>query len=193
MRSAAFLSHSSRPLSSYSSSFLYRLFSSPRVSSSSSFENIDEELSPHSPDSTLMPRDRYNKSSGPVAQLVKLIHDHQPVDSRVLYDLATENSVPVRSRTHMKTLLQSVKSKRQHPGSHRNGKDGRTKVDGFIRADRLVNEDVEKSASRGRGGKKEKTRAKQATTYKFALEERGRKHLEKLGLVQRTKENEPRQ
>ena len=46
-------------------------------------------------------RTRYDKSSGPVAKLLHLIFDHQPIDSHALYQLAKENHVQINSRRHI--------------------------------------------------------------------------------------------
>lgn len=111
-------------------------------------------------------RTRYDKSSGPVAKLLHLIFDHQPIDSHALYQLAKENHVQINSRRHMKILLQSIKSRKQFEETKRNKKNKR--FDGFIRAERPLDA----------SGKTTKV------TYSFRVEEKGRKHLEKLGLIE---------
>ena len=117
--------------------------------------------------------DRYGKSSGPVAKLLHLIYTHQPIDSQRLYQLAVENRVEVHSRRHMKTLLQQIKSRKQFRNNdedkkNKNARGQKKRIDGFIRAERPFDA----------SGKMTKV------TYTFSVEEKGRKHLEKLGLIE---------
>ena len=113
-------------------------------------------------------RTRYDKSSGPVAKLLHLIFDHQPIDSHALYQLAKENHVQINSRRHMKILLQSIKSRKQFTREETKRKKKKKRFDGFIRAERPLDA----------SGKTTKV------TYSFRVEEKGRKHLEKLGLIE---------
>ena len=122
---------------------------------------------------------RYNKSSGPVAKLLHLIFKNQPIDSQKLYTLAVENAVEIHSRRHMKILLQSIKSRKQFTASENNNNTNKNKkkkkrFDGFIKAARPLDA----------SGKTTKV------TYTFSVEERGRKHLEKLGLIEARAEEE---
>lgn len=121
---------------------------------------------------------RYNKSSGPVAKLLHLIFKNQPIDSQKLYTLAVENAVEIHSRRHMKILLQSIKSRKQFTTSENNNtnknKKKKKRFDGFIKAARPLDA----------SGKTTKV------TYTFSVEERGRKHLEKLGLIEVRAEEE---
>ena len=123
---------------------------------------------------------RYNKSSGPVAKLLHLIFKNQPIDSQKLYALAVENAVEIHSRRHMKILLQSIKSRKQFAASENNNnntnknKKKKKRFDGFIKAARPLDA----------SGKTTKV------TYTFSVEERGRKHLEKLGLIEARAEEE---
>ena len=121
---------------------------------------------------------RYNKSSGPVAKLLHLIFKNQPIDSQKLYALAVENAVEIHSRRHMKILLQSIKSRKQFTTSENNitnkNKKKKKRFDGFIKAARPLDA----------SGKTTKV------TYTFSVEERGRKHLEKLGLIEARAEEE---
>ena len=123
---------------------------------------------------------RYNKSSGPVAKLLHLIFKNQPIDSQKLYTLAVENAVEIHSRRHMKILLQSIKSRKQFTASENNNnnanknKKKKKRFDGFIKAARPLDA----------SGKTTKV------TYTFSVEERGRKHLEKLGLIEARAEEE---
>ena len=121
---------------------------------------------------------RYNKSSGPVAKLLHLIFKNQPIDSQKLYTLAVENAVEIHSRRHMKILLQSIKSRKQFTMSENNitnkNKKKKKRFDGFIKAARPLDA----------SGKTTKV------TYTFSVEERGRKHLEKLGLIEVRAEEE---
>ena len=121
---------------------------------------------------------RYNKSSGPVAKLLHLIFKNQPIDSQKLYTLAVENAVEIHSRRHMKILLQSIKSRKQFTTSENNitnkNKKKKKRFDGFIKAARPLDA----------SGKTTKV------TYTFSVEERGRKHLEKLGLIEARAEEE---
>ena len=123
---------------------------------------------------------RYNKSSGPVAKLLHLIFKNQPIDSQKLYTLAVENAVEIHSRRHMKILLQSIKSRKQFAASENNNnntnknKKKKKRFDGFIKAARPLDA----------SGKTTKV------TYTFSVEERGRKHLEKLGLIEARAEEE---
>lgn len=121
---------------------------------------------------------RYNKSSGPVAKLLHLIFKNQPIDSQKLYTLAVENAVEIHSRRHMKILLQSIKSRKQFTMSENNitnkNKKKKKRFDGFIKAARPLDA----------SGKTTKV------TYTFSVEERGRKHLEKLGLIEARAEEE---
>ena len=117
--------------------------------------------------------DRYGKSSGPVAKLLHLIYTHQPIDSQRLYQLAAENRVEVHSRRHMKTLLQQIKSRKQFRNNdedkkNKNARGQKKRIDGFIKAERPFDA----------SGKMTKV------TYTFSVEEKGRKHLEKLGLIE---------
>ena len=117
--------------------------------------------------------DRYGKSSGPVAKLLHLIYTHQPIDSQSLYQLAVENRVEVHSRRHMKTLLQQIKSRKQFRNNdedkkNKNARGQKKRFDGFIKAERPFDA----------SGKMTKV------TYTFSVEEKGRKHLEKLGLIE---------
>jgi len=117
--------------------------------------------------------DRYGKSSGPVAKLLHLIYTHQPIDSQRLYQLAVENRVEVHSRRHMKTLLQQIKSRKQFRNNdedkkNKNARGQKKRIDGFIKAERPFDA----------SGKMTKV------TYTFSVEEKGRKHLEKLGLIE---------
>jgi len=117
--------------------------------------------------------DRYGKSSGPVAKLLHLIYTHQPIDSQSLYQLAVENRVEVHSRRHMKTLLQQIKSRKQFRNNdedkkNKNARGQKKRIDGFIKAERPFDA----------SGKMTKV------TYTFSVEEKGRKHLEKLGLIE---------
>ncbi len=121
---------------------------------------------------------RYNKSSGPVAKLLHLIFKNQPIDSQKLYALAVESAVEIHSRRHMKILLQSIKSRKQFTTSENNitnkNKKKKKRFDGFIKAARPLDA----------SGKTTKV------TYTFSVEERGRKHLEKLGLIEARAEEE---
>ena len=117
--------------------------------------------------------DRYGKSSGPVAKLLHLIYTHQPIDSQSLYQLAVENRVEVHSRRHMKTLLQQIKSRKQFRNNdedkkNKNARGQKKRIDGFIKAERPFDA----------SGKMTKV------TYTFSVEEKGKKHLEKLGLIE---------
>jgi len=145
------------------------------TSSSNAFAEEQQENDKMGEDKT-----RYNKSSGPVAKLLHLIFKNQPIDSQKLYTLAVENAVEIHSRRHMKILLQSIKSRKQFTASENNNnnanknKKKKKRFDGFIKAARPLDA----------SGKTTKV------TYTFSVEERGRKHLEKLGLIEARAEEE---
>jgi hypothetical protein len=161
--------------SSSSSSSSIQLF---RSSSSNAF--AEEQQQQQENDKMGEDKTRYNKSSGPVAKLLHLIFKNQPIDSQKLYTLAVENAVEIHSRRHMKILLQSIKSRKQFTASENNNnntnknKKKKKRFDGFIKAARPLDA----------SGKTTKV------TYTFSVEERGRKHLEKLGLIEARAEEE---
>ena len=177
--------------SSSSSSQLFRSSSSfmntnknnnKQISTSSSNAFAEEQQQQQQQENDKMGEDktRYNKSSGPVAKLLHLIFKNQPIDSQKLYTLAVENAVEIHSRRHMKILLQSIKSRKQFTTSENNNtnnnknKKKKKRFDGFIKAARPLDA----------SGKTTKV------TYTFSVEERGRKHLEKLGLIEARAEEE---
>lgn len=176
--------------SSSSSSRLFRSSSSfmsanninnnKQISTSSSNAFAEEQQQQEQQENDKMGEDktRYNKSSGPVAKLLHLIFKNQPIDSQKLYTLAVENAVEIHSRRHMKILLQSIKSRKQFTTSENNitnkNKKKKKRFDGFIKAARPLDA----------SGKTTKV------TYTFSVEERGRKHLEKLGLIEARAEEE---
>ena len=173
--------------SSSSSSQLFRSSSSfmntnninnKQISTSSSNAFAEEKQQQQENDKMGEDKTRYNKSSGPVAKLLHLIFKNQPIDSQKLYTLAVENAVEIHSRRHMKILLQSIKSRKQFTTSENNitnkNKKKKKRFDGFIKAARPLDA----------SGKTTKV------TYTFSVEERGRKHLEKLGLIEARAEEE---
>ena len=153
-----------------------------QISTSSSNAFAEEQQQQQQQENDKMGEDktRYNKSSGPVAKLLHLIFKNQPIDSQKLYTLAVENAVEIHSRRHMKILLQSIKSRKQFTASENNNnntnknKKKKKRFDGFIKAARPLDA----------SGKTTKV------TYTFSVEERGRKHLEKLGLIEARAEEE---
>ena len=149
-----------------------------QISTSSSNAFAEEQQQQQENDKMGEDKTRYNKSSGPVAKLLHLIFKNQPIDSQKLYTLAVENAVEIRSRRHMKILLQSIKSRKQFTTSENNitnkNKKKKKRFDGFIKAARPLDA----------SGKTTKV------TYTFSVEERGRKHLEKLGLIEARAEEE---
>lgn len=155
-----------------------------QISTSSSNAFAEEQQQQQQQENDKMGEDktRYNKSSGPVAKLLHLIFKNQPIDSQKLYTLAVENAVEIHSRRHMKILLQSIKSRKQFTASENNNNNNNTnknkkkkkRFDGFIKAARPLDA----------SGKTTKV------TYTFSVEERGRKHLEKLGLIEARAEEE---
>jgi len=151
------------------------------TSSSNAFAEEQQQQQQQQQENDKMGEDktRYNKSSGPVAKLLHLIFKNQPIDSQKLYALAVENAVEIHSRRHMKILLQSIKSRKQFAASENNNNTNKDKkkkkrFDGFIKAARPLDA----------SGKTTKV------TYTFSVEERGRKHLEKLGLIEARAEEE---
>merc|ERR1712216_86414 len=177
-RTNAIASTSSSSSSSSSSIQLFRSSSSfmntnknnnKQISTSSSNAFAEEQQQQQENDKMGEDKTRYNKSSGPVAKLLHLIFKNQPIDSQKLYTLAVENAVEIHSRRHMKILLQSIKSRKQFTASENNNNTNKNKkkkkrFDGFIKATKV--------------------------TYTFSVEERGRKHLEKLGLIEARAEEE---
>ena len=150
-----------------------------QISTSSSNAFAEEQQQQQENDKMGEDKTRYNKSSGPVAKLLHLIFKNQPIDSQKLYTLAVENAVEIHSRRHMKILLQSIKSRKQFTASENNNNTNKNKkkkkrFDGFIKAARPLDA----------SGKTTKV------TYTFSVEERGRKHLEKLGLIEARAEEE---
>ena len=149
-----------------------------QISTSSSNAFAEEQQQQQENDKMGEDKTRYNKSSGPVAKLLHLIFKNQPIDSQKLYTLAVENAVEIHSRRHMKILLQSIKSRKQFTTSENNNtnknKKKKKRFDGFIKAARPLDA----------SGKTTKV------TYTFSVEERGRKHLEKLGLIEVRAEEE---
>ena len=150
-----------------------------QISTSSSNAFAEEQQQQQENDKIGEDKTRYNKSSGPVAKLLHLIFKNQPIDSQKLYTLAVENAVEIHSRRHMKILLQSIKSRKQFTTSENNNNTNKNKkkkkrFDGFIKAARPFDA----------SGKTTKV------TYTFSVEERGRKHLEKLGLIEARAEEE---
>jgi hypothetical protein len=151
-----------------------------QISTSSSNAFAEEKQQQQENDKMGEDKTRYNKSSGPVAKLLHLIFKNQPIDSQKLYTLAVENAVEIHSRRHMKILLQSIKSRKQFTASENNNnnanknKKKKKRFDGFIKAARPLDA----------SGKTTKV------TYTFSVEERGRKHLEKLGLIEARAEEE---
>ena len=149
-----------------------------QISTSSSNAFAEEQQQQQENDKMGEDKTRYNKSSGPVAKLLHLIFKNQPIDSQKLYALAVENAVEIHSRRHMKILLQSIKSRKQFTTSENNitnkNKKKKKRFDGFIKAARPLDA----------SGKTTKV------TYTFSVEERGRKHLEKLGLIEARAEEE---
>ena len=150
-----------------------------QISTSSSNAFAEEQQQQQENDKMGEDKTRYNKSSGPVAKLLHLIFKNQPIDSQKLYQLAVENAVEIHSRRHMKILLQSIKSRKQFTTSENNNNTNKNKkkkkrFDGFIKAARPFDA----------SGKTTKV------TYTFSVEERGRKHLEKLGLIEARAEEE---
>ena len=149
-----------------------------QISTSSSNAFAEEQQQQQENDKMGEDKTRYNKSSGPVAKLLHLIFKNQPIDSQKLYTLAVENAVEIHSRRHMKILLQSIKSRKQFTTSENNitnkNKKKKKRFDGFIKAARPLDA----------SGKTTKV------TYTFSVEERGRKHLEKLGLIEARAEEE---
>ena len=188
-RTNAIASTSSSSSSSSSSIQLFRSSSSfmntnknnnKQISTSSSNAFAEEKQQQQENDKMGEDKTRYNKSSGPVAKLLHLIFKNQPIDSQKLYTLAVENAVEIHSRRHMKILLQSIKSRKQFTASENNNnnanknKKKKKRFDGFIKAARPLDA----------SGKTTKV------TYTFSVEERGRKHLEKLGLIEARAEEE---
>ncbi|CAL6367728.1 unnamed protein product [Bathycoccus prasinos] len=164
-----------------SSSFMNTKNINKQISTSSSNLFAEEQQQQQEQEDDKMGEDkkRYNKSSGPVAKLLHLIFKNQPIDSQKLYQLAVENAVEIHSRRHMKILLQSIKSRKQFTTSENNNNTNKNKkkkkrFDGFIKAARPFDA----------SGKTTKV------TYTFSVEERGRKHLEKLGLIEARAEEE---
>ena len=150
-----------------------------QISTSSSHAEEQQQQQQQENDKMGEDKTRYNKSSGPVAKLLHLIFKNQPIDSQKLYALAVENAVEIHSRRHMKILLQSIKSRKQFTTSENNNNTNKNKkkkkrFDGFIKAARPLDA----------SGKTTKV------TYTFSVEERGRKHLEKLGLIEARAEEE---
>ena len=150
-----------------------------QISTSSSNAFAEEQQQQQENDKIGEDKTRYNKSSGPVAKLLHLIFKNQSIDSQKLYQLAVENAVEIHSRRHMKILLQSIKSRKQFTTSENNNNTNKNKkkkkrFDGFIKAARPLDA----------SGKTTKV------TYTFSVEERGRKHLEKLGLIEARAEEE---
>jgi hypothetical protein len=149
-----------------------------QISTSSSNAFAEEQQQQQENDKMGEDKTRYNKSSGPVAKLLHLIFKNQPIDSQKLYTLAVENAVEIHSRRHMKILLQSIKSRKQFTTSENNitnkNKKKKKRFDGFIKAARPLDA----------SGKTTKV------TCTFSVEERGRKHLEKLGLIEARAEEE---
>ena len=149
-----------------------------QISTSSSHAEEQQQQQQQENDKMGEDKTRYNKSSGPVAKLLHLIFKNQPIDSQKLYALAVENAVEIHSRRHMKILLQSIKSRKQFTTSENNitnkNKKKKKRFDGFIKAARPLDA----------SGKTTKV------TYTFSVEERGRKHLEKLGLIEARAEEE---
>ena len=146
-----------------------------QISTSSSNAFAEEQQQQQQDDKMREDKTRYNKSSGPVAKLIHLIF-------KKLYQLAVENAVEIHSRRHMKILLQSIKSRKQFTTSenknnnteNNKNKKKKKRFDGFIKAARPFDA----------SGKTTKV------TYTFSVEERGRKHLEKLGLIEARAEEE---
>ena len=173
-------SSSSIQLFRSSSSFMNTNKNNNKQISTSSSNAFAEEQQQQQQENDKMGEDktRYNKSSGPVAKLLHLIFKNQPIDSQKLYTLAVENAVEIHSRRHMKILLQSIKSRKQFTTSENNitnkNKKKKKRFDGFIKAARPLDA----------SGKTTKV------TYTFSVEERGRKHLEKLGLIEARAEEE---
>ena len=174
-------SSSSIQLFRSSSSFMNTNKNNNKQISTSSSNAFAEEQQQQQQENDKMGEDktRYNKSSGPVAKLLHLIFKNQPIDSQKLYTLAVENAVEIHSRRHMKILLQSIKSRKQFTASENNNNTNKNKkkkkrFDGFIKAARPLDA----------SGKTTKV------TYTFSVEERGRKHLEKLGLIEVRAEEE---
>ena len=164
-----------------SSSFMNTKNINKQISTSSSNLFAEEQQQQQEQEDDKMGEDktRYNKSSGPVAKLLHLIFKNQPIDSQKLYQLAVENAVEIHSRRHMKILLQSIKSRKQFTTSENNNNTNKNikkkkRFDGFIKAARPLDA----------SGKTTKV------TYTFSVEERGRKHLEKLGLIEARAEEE---
>ena len=167
-----------------SSSFMNTKNINKQISTSSSNLFAEEQQQQQEQEDDKMGEDktRYNKSSGPVAKLLHLIFKNQPIDSQKLYQLAVENAVEIHSRRHMKILLQSIKSRKQFTTSenknnnteNNKNKKKKKRFDGFIKAARPFDA----------SGKTTKV------TYTFSVEERGRKHLEKLGLIEARAEEE---
>ena len=153
-----------------------------QISTSSSNAFAEEQQQQQQDDKMREDKTRYNKSSGPVAKLIHLIFKNQPIDSQKLYQLAVENAVEIHSRRHMKIFLQSIKSRKQFTTSenknnkteNNKNKKKKKRFDGFIKAARPFDA----------SGKTTKV------TYTFSVEERGRKHLEKLGLIEARAEEE---
>lgn len=56
------------------------------------------------------PVDRYGKSRGPMAGLLRILRDDGDMSGKELYERAVACGVPTRSMTHMKSLLQKMKS-----------------------------------------------------------------------------------
>lgn len=173
-------SSSSSQLFRSSSSFMNTNNINNKQISTSSSNAFAEEQQQQQDDKMREDKTRYNKSSGPVAKLIHLIFKNQPIDSQKLYQLAVENAVEIHSRRHMKILLQSIKSRKQFTTSEKNTNDKnknkkkKKRFDGFIKAARPFDA----------SGKTTKV------TYTFSVEERGRKHLEKLGLIEARAEEE---
>ena len=179
----AFTSSSSSSSSSIqlfrsSSSFMNTNKNNNKQISTSSSNAEEQQQQQQENDKMGEDKTRYNKSSGPVAKLLHLIFKNQPIDSQKLYALAVENAVEIHSRRHMKILLQSIKSRKQFTTSENNitnkNKKKKKRFDGFIKAARPLDA----------SGKTTKV------TYTFSVEERGRKHLEKLGLIEARAEEE---
>lgn len=175
-------SSSSSQLFRSSSSFMNTNNINNKQISTSSSNAFAEEQQQQQDDKMREDKTRYNKSSGPVAKLIHLIFKNQPIDSQKLYQLAVENAVEIHSRRHMKILLQSIKSRKQFTTSenknnnteNNKNKKKKKRFDGFIKAARPFDA----------SGKTTKV------TYTFSVEERGRKHLEKLGLIEARAEEE---
>ena len=168
----------SSQLSRSSSSFMNANNINNKQISTSSSHAEEQQQQQQENDKMGEDKTRYNKSSGPVAKLLHLIFKNQPIDSQKLYALAVENAVEIHSRRHMKILLQSIKSRKQFTTSENNitnkNKKKKKRFDGFIKAARPLDA----------SGKTTKV------TYTFSVEERGRKHLEKLGLIEARAEEE---